>query len=509
MVESMDRFNTIDLSERPELEPVIKRVKGLVRDAKEVSLENKNLDVSGRERVTNAIDLEFAPYALETEVIAADIISPPYEAFTKTVRDYLGDARVGYIACPDGRITHAAMGDARVISGYRKLRGMPRTRPSSRTGEPVPVNPTLSASITASLQSIAEQGKKPVLIEFIGPHIYSSHPDHGCGAAAGELSGVGSGIPVTNESMWDGGLSRYFTQAEETGAYDAFTTVAERAGGKGIAFSVVHDIHSQGLILGLHEAWRKLDPSQSLRNNLLRLESEGRIVMTEILAKKLHDRIVAIAQKFDRTFSPQHPKDLRNFLKFRDTSILIGSVALELTKTLEKEGDSKFVGVRDLLGEKVVAYHLFRNAVYQVVGGIKPEHHALVHHPERVLRAGVIGADFNVKTIPFIIGTPDHMDKHDIDDTFALYQLMARFLPEQNVDLDKEARLVMVTGSHNPDEFKNADNARSDLTTKQGLVMENAAAIRTVVSEADKKGYVVILPIIHHKVNRSMSVIVD
>ncbi len=505
---------TPDFATRPDLEPIAQRVRHIVHEAKSLALEGKKLPTLAVERVDNALCFAFQPYVFEAEVIASCLVSPEYEAHIRTVNEYLGQARIGWIACPDGRIVSQALGDARVASIYRKLRGMPRTKESSHTGEPLSVNPAITASITSSLHRLAKENHTPLLIEFIGPHIFSSQPTHGCGAAASELSGTGSGLPVTEASMHDGGLSRYFSQAEATGAYEAFNNVARRAGGQGVSFDMTHDIHSQGLIFGLRHAYKEFDPHLSLRKNLLKLASEDHIVMTELLTQQFAEKIISAAKKLDKSFGPKHPKDLRNYLEFTKNTILLSSVALMLTQQAEQE-EFTFIP-QQLLKDcsdscmRALAYHLLRNAVYQVVGGIKPGDHPFIHHPERVLRTGTIGADFNGATIPFNLGTPALMTTDDQNDAFALYQLMGRFLPEQGVDLEKEARIIMVTGAHNPDVYKTETDADYHLTETQTLVLENARSVGNMLEDAKKQGYAVVLPLIQHTVERSIiSVITD
>lgn len=503
-------IETVIFSPRPDMEPIARRINDLVQHAKDVALGRVN-SPEARNRVETALEGPFRQYALEAEVIAATLTSPEYESFTERVDGYLNHARIGWIACPDGRIAGLAMGPARVASGYRKLRGLPRTRRSSITGESMPVNSVLNASVHAAFQQRERQNRPKLLVELIGPHIYSSHPDHGCGAAAGKLSGMGSGMPVTEQTMWDGGLQEYFAEAEETGAFDAFVNIARRSGGEGITFDITHDIATQGLIFGLRQAHRDLDSSITLQENLYKLASRGAIVMTELLAVQWRQRIVKMIQNIDSTFSPSHPKDVRDFTQFGDISILMGTAALEFTKQLEKEGFSflpeTLRGETAPDGIRVLAYHLVWNAIYQVIGGIKHGHHALIRHPERVLRAGPIGADFNVGTIPFILGTAQKLTDVDVADAFALYGLMARFLPGQGVDLKNEARVVMATAAFNPNSYKNEEAAEADRQLARTYALENASLMRTALKRAEQHGYTVILPVLHHTVRRSLSVI--
>ncbi len=501
---------TTDLRNRPDMEPINARIDDLVHIAKEVALPRVD-SPAARDRVETALEGPFRQYTLEAEVIASDLTSPEYEAFVERTTTYLRHTRIGWIACPDGRIIGLAMGPARVSSGYRKLRGLPRTRLSSKTNEPLPINPVLNASINAAFQQREREHLPKLLIEFIGPHIYSPHPDHGCGATASKLSGFGSGLPVTAQTMWDGGLGEYFQEAEETGVFQAFNNVARRAGGDGVTFDLTHDIETQGLIWGLRHAHRDFDPSVTLRKNLLELADQHAIVMTELLAERWRPHIVGMIQKLDTTFSPSHPKNMRDFAEFGNLSMLIGTVTLELTEQLEKEGFSflpaKLQSETSPDAIRVLAYHLVWNTVYQIVGGIKHGHHELVHHPERVLRAGPIGADFNVATIPFILGTAEKMGNADVADAFALYGLMGRFLPEQGVDLEKEARVVMTTAAFNPDIYKNENAAESDRQLALTYALENASMMRNALKGAEQAGYTVILPVWHHTVRRSLSII--
>lgn len=483
---------------------------GLLPLAMEQQLPGRKLETGALLRIERALQNRFLPYALEAEHIGRQLKTDIYENYLIELRDFLGPVKPGYVVCPDGRIIAMALGSPRITSITRRLRGMSDTRKSSRTGEPIVVNPNLSAAIKIYIKNLNSKFPgQAKLIEFIGPHINSADTAHGCGAAAGRKQSTG--IPIVQGAIWDGGIRDYFTEAEQNGVYEAFDNAAENAGGRGFSLDVIHDIYSQGLIIGLRKYVHELDSKYTLRQNLENLAVKGKIVMTEWLAHSLRDEIIYVAQKFKRDYDVNRPLNIRDYRSLVNNEIMIGKIAMEMTHEIDKPTivipEHILSEMDGASSERAAMFHMVRNAVYQVLGGVIPGQHSLVHHPEKLLRSGPIGPDFNVTNIPFVQVTPDFVSDDDIKDTFAIYNLMEKFLPGMGIDLENEARVVVFTGEFNPNIYINPETRMHAKIKAAKLVQHNAAKFRDLVHDAWLEGYVVVLTALHNPVTRSIELV--
>lgn len=480
------------------------RVNDLVQKAEEKALEEIRTDDQVKERVKQALANRFRPYILEAETIAEGIAREQYQVFKEETRDFY-QSLVNVVACPDGRISVLSLTDPSASYVHRALRGQLRTRLSTSKNElPIPSNTELRAGIWTVLDRMRRKYhiKKPKVVALIGPHIDSEHPLHGCGAAAAALSGIGSGLPAALATFHFGGARNYFRLLQESGEFYALDNFAMLAGADGTTIDYTHDLHSQGVIVGLGVAWKYLREELSLRKNLLRLHDEERIVMSELLVPKLRSRVRDIAKTLDSTWTDGKTLNYQDPKMFGEHAMLIGRVAQELTRQEAKEEYPWLPnGVKKPLDEtacRIAAYHILRSAVYLILGGVEPGKHWLMLHPEQVLRVGPIGADFNVKTIAFIESAPVSLSPDEAQSVFALYGLMERFLPALDVDLTREARIVMVTGKFNPDIYKDEDVLKEEFDRVATKVIDDAAKIKMMLKRAVVEGAAVVIPMIHH-----------
>lgn len=485
------------------------RVDQLVKKVAAKAFKELKADGEAKSRVTTALANRFKPYILEAEIIAHEMLTPAYIAFKDETRQFYG-ALVNVVACPDGRISLLSLTDPRAAYVHRVLRGQLPTRLTTSKGElPIPANTDLRAGVWTVLERIRKKYhvKKPKLVTLMGPHIDSEHPLHGCGAAAAALSGVGSGMPAALATMRYGGARNYFRVMQQNGELYALDNFAKIAGGDGTTIDYTHDLHSQGVIIGLGTAWKYLKEGQSLRQNLLRLHEEKRLVMSELLLDGYRKKILEEASSRDPQFARAKRLDYRDPAAFAQNAILIGRVTQELTQEEEKR-EYPFLpqAIRrlDEIAQRIAAYHLLRNTVYLVLGGIEPGKHWLLHHPEQVLRIGPIGADFNVKTVAFIETAPPMFSTSDMQSAFALYGLMERFLPALDVDLTREARIIMVTGGFDPSIYKDEKAIEQEYDKVATVVIDDAAKVKMMVKRAIAEGAAIVIPMIHHTENRSI-----
>lgn len=487
-------------------ETILSHIHGLTEAVRVDALQRIPLNRDAQERVNNAIEKSFKPYATESEVISAQLLTPEYQDFIAEINNFL-EAIVGYIVCPDGRILVIQLGDPKIARVSRRLQGKPPTRPSTRDDNRiVPNDPYLSSSITTEIQQRKKDKPTPEIIQMFGPHIYSVHPDHGCGDETNQMVLLGHTPEI---GMEFGGIPQFFDSLKE--GFFAFDNIVKIAGGKGNTFDVIHDTHSQGLIYGLREAHKRFDPNLSLRENLLLLKDNQTILMTEFLDPIFEERIKDKAKT--RGITEAGNINMFDYYNFAQNAMLIGRIAKEITV---EEGQKNFSWIpRSIIEDKtetaarVLAYHAIRNSVFRVLGGIKPGAHHLLKHPEKVIRIGPIGADFNVSNIPFSESTvPGPFQESDIQAVETLYRLSYSVLKDQGVNLKKEARIILVTGIFDPSLYADEQKNQAQLTLVTHIVQNNAAWIREKFKEAIKTGEVIVIGALHEPGTRRLTHIV-
>jgi hypothetical protein len=459
-----------------------------------------------QKRVENAIENRLYPYIVEGEVIGTQLNSPEYQQHIVETDQFL-EAKVAAIACPDGRILVIQLGDPKVMSVSRKLQGLPATRPSTKESSDrmVPDDPYISAAIRTDMERRKKANRLARIVQFVGPHIHSLHPvEHGCGDKTTEMVAYGHTPEI---GMRFGGIPEYYTKLGK--GFNAFDNAAENAGGRGATFDLVHDAYSQGIILGLRNSYEKFNHELSLRNNLELLAKNKNILMTEFLDPIFAENIIKEAQKRGIT----HPIDISNFYNFGQNAILIGEIARNITIEQEKEN---FPWIPESIKEdktevdvRVAAYHSIRNVVYRIMGGIKPGEHNLQEHPEKLIRVGPIGADFNVKNIPFIESTvPGQLQSSDMEAVDKLYRLSYGVLKAQGINLENEARIILVTGIYDEKLYADKDKAQEQLNLSTHIVQNNAAWIRGKFEKSIKTGETIVIGALHEPGNRRLSHIV-
>lgn len=435
-------------------------------------IKNPNFEIQSR--IENALKRRFLPYIIENEIIASQLETQEYKKFIKEIDSFLG-AKVGIGACPDGRVSPFSLVDPRVASVHRRLQGLPETRESTTEDNCWVLNdPDLAASITTEIQERIEEGKNPELIEFLGPHIDSQTPKHGCGACIKKFLKDGR---VPDTAMLQGGIAEYFNELGE--GFYSFDKAAEFAGGKGTTFDLTHDSYSQGFIVGLRDTYSLFDPELSLRQNLTELARNRKILMTESLDRSFGQMILDEARKIGANGFI----DTTDYTKFGFNAMLIGRIAKKITIDEETKG---YKWIPDSIKEgksetaiRVLAYHALRNVVYRTLGEIIPGQHTLQQHPEQLSRTGPIGSDYNTRNIAFVHSTPrGRFTEDDIDGTKSLYDLSYDILREQGTDLTKEGRIILVTGIYEETHHANKKLAKKQYNEVASVVLNNAAWIR-------------------------------
>jgi len=454
-------------------------------------------------RIEAAIDRRFAPYARESEAISTQLETSKYTEFAKDTRDFL-EAKVGVVACPDGRISPLSLIDPRVAGIHRRLQGLPETRLSTRNRVNVLNDPGLAAAIANDIGRSKLNGKKPELTELVGPHIHSQNPQEGCGAALAKIIAQGGTAEL---GMRLGGIPDYFSELGD--GFNAFDNVASAAGGQGTTFDLTHDAFSQGFIIGIREENRSFDPTLSLRQNLLSKAHEGKILMTELLTDLFKQSILDLATSMGQ----ESYVDIRDYNRFAENAIIIGRVAREITAQEEKK---EYSWIPQAIKEgkteaalRILAYHAVRNTAYRVLGNIIPGQHSLQHHPEQLIRVGPIGAEFNIRNIPFIQNAPSgSLRPEDLDGIRKLYGLSYGVLANQGVDLTSEGRIILVTGEHDPSRYARRATAQEEFQKEASVVRNNAAWVREMFFPSIRTGEAIVIGCIYEPGTKRLTHIV-
>lgn len=475
-------FNTME-SEPKSTETLIAAAK---KDAL-ARVDNKR----AKERIETGIENRLKPYLSESIVIANQINDERYLNYVGELSNYLG-TNIGIVACPDGRIIGPQIAAPRLVNLHRRLAGIPDIRKSTLNQENGYVldDPYMSASIS---DRIRKNREKP-LIEIVGPHIDSENPLHGCGALKIITTSTGSSAQT---AMAYGGIPKYFEMIGN--GLSAFSNAAEKAGGKGYVVDATHDAYSQGLIFGLKSVYDQkgadamFDRDINLRENLLQLHNNKKIVMTELLDETLKQEVL---NKFAQT-GESSLLELRNPRNLAKNMQIIGRIAMEINQSMESAGfpfipDS--LKVSDDKVNKTISFIAIRNSVYRILGNIKPGNHNLLHHPEQIIRVGPVGAAYNVETIPFTqVTPPGELRPQDIDGVKKLYGLSETILPTLGADLNKEARIIVATGEFNAKDYSSDQVANRNHENAIAVTRNNAAHLRSEFNDGVKNGEVAII----------------
>lgn len=477
--------------------------------ASEYAMEKTDGKTASRERVYNAINRRLLPSMIEAFSIAEQLQSPEYRAFVQETNEYL-DARVAGVACPDGRIVLVAFGDPGVMSLHRSLQGIADIRFDNTIQDYIPANPELVGSIR-SFAHRASIGKNSTIAQFLGPHIDSVSPLEGCGAAKGTLINAGR---TPDLGMSHGAIKEYFGEMRDK--FYAFDNAVPQDGRTlSTTWDTVHDAYTQGLIFGLKDAHLHFDPDLSLRNNLLKLAERRQILMTERLADDFQEEI----ETRITTKGIQLPLEITDYTKFGKNAIAIGMIAREICQEEERKG---FQWIPESLRRqaktdealRALAYTAIRNATYMIAAGIKTNEgvksdHWLRQHPEKLIRVGRIGADYNLRNIAFIQSIRGGiLQPEDMAKLTALYDLSYGTLKHQGVDLREEARIIRLTDAFDPNRYTDPRVAQAELDSVIEVLRTNIDLVASRYEQSIRTGEAVVLGFLHRPGTRDITGIV-
>lgn len=445
----------------------------LVLDARVDALKRVNHTPEVVGMIETALANRVLPYFVEVNIISDQLSLSKSKDFARQTSHFLGNPIVAVITCPDGRIMTVALGDPGVVSFNRRLRGLPPVRKSTEDGIPVLDDPDISGAINFEIEQRTRDGQKAELIELMGPHIFSTHPEHGCGDASGTLGGAGH---FRHRAMKFGGIEEYFEQLGD--GFFAADNNARRAGGQGTTIDLVHDAHSQGFIVGLREAYKHFSPKLDLRSNLLRLADRREILMTEMLRNTFRIQIREQAAKIGFPYL-----DITDPTKFADNIVALGTIAQQITEAEEARGfpwiPAHIKNGKSPAALKTLAYLSIRSTVYQELSNITVGNHTLTRHPERLIVAGPLAPIYNVNNIAFIEKTSrGEFKDEDLQGIKKLYGLSEVTMPELGIDLNREGRVIIAIGSYDSGFYADETIARQEWHKTAAIIRNNEARIR-------------------------------
>lgn len=479
----------------------------LVQQAIEDSLSRLNPRFRNRDaeaRVIDGITYALAPYTEESEYIARERNSRLHQAYLGEVIAFNPNALEGAIACPDGRNDMGyILGGPGEIKIDRRIGAIPEIRKSTQEDEVVIDDPDLSSNIETAIAEKTITADKPELIEYVMPHIISTHPDHGCGYLKGETQeeGFAPGLGMTH-----GGIEEYIARVSspldshhrlDLRWETAFANNARRAGAKGTTFLAIADHYSQGLILAPFDIAEKIDPNKSLRANLEALHESGDILMTEALDGAIHQRVLDLAASMGQVGNI----DYRNYKNLIANTMLIGRVAMEITVDMEKNGFSflppSIIKDASATALKALAFRAIRNSTFRILSGLTKGNHPHMRHPERFVRAGSSGAEYNSQYVPFVQRTTEgRFEESDVKRVKKLYDLLTATLLERGTNLEQNGRVITITGEVNPQHFKNAQIAERYIRAEKAFIAHNASIFRDKYERSIASGQTIVIGVL-------------
>ncbi len=458
-----------------------------------------------KDRVMAALGNRLAPLIEENLIIAEQIDSEIFRNYEQEITDFLG-CIMGADLCPDGRIHIQAIADPRVLSVARTPMGAPKARSSTQDcGEPVLYDHDKAAAVETQILSRIKNGLNPELVQFGGIHIDSQSPLHGCGALKRAIEEMGLD---PNFVMADGGITFFYDNqgdkltAIENNARNVYDKEKD-VRGKATFVDIAHDSHDESIIFGLRNAYKDYDTSKTLAENLRVMSKNKQILMTRDLDLLFEERIRSFAQLLKR------PKlDAKNPYRFAETTMTLGRIAKRIV--LEEEAYN-FSWIPNSIKEgksvsalRSIAYISIRNTAYRLLCGIEPGEHDLREHPEVVMTVGSTSPAFNRENIVLPLKIPKGpLIDADTETSSALLDLWTGFLRKSGkIDLEQEGRLVISTGEHTPEAFKNDDYALADLINTRMAVMNNAAIMRNLHKDEVDQGKLIVISGIQHSGTR-------
>jgi hypothetical protein len=491
---SIDQVKTNNLSERAT--PLM-----LAGMAIEDALSRlKNAKPEAIARNIRGITNRFKPAVEESVIISEQLRSDEYRKFTNETIAFLGGRLKGWVVCPDGRILpYLSEGEPRVVTFHQKLAGIPQTRPSSFDGKPLLNDGTITGTIISVVKDRKIRYPNVEIEEELGPHINSDEPTHGCGALKIEISKH----QVPEFGMRFGGIDKYYEDLKTEGgdAFHAFDNlvgrVPELRGIHSITFDITHDAYSQGLIVGLKDTYPEFDENKTLRENLLDLHRNRKIVMTEMLDHAFHTRINELDNELFGDLGGMNPLDPKMLAK---NLIRIGNIARQLTLEEERK-NFRFIPEHLLENasdgdKRSLGYTLLRNIVYRTLSDIEPGAHALLEHNEQWIRIGY-GGPLNIDNVSFVLRIPpgDIRDQ-DIAESQALHPILRGALAKKGIKVTDEAIVVVVGALFDKTRRATPEIADEDHEIIYSTIGNNAAKLRLANKDDIENGAMVVIAVI-------------
>jgi hypothetical protein len=473
----------------------------IVADITEASMSRLGKDhpKQAEARVLTAIRTRVGPMIRETRESARQAENLALQAEILETKGYFECAVPGANACSDGRLLPAfAIANPNIVTTHQTPGGIPKTRESTTyKGEYTLDDSVTQGAVAKDVRKTKEDNDGDAeSIQELGIHINSTDPLNGCGAVRRAIES----IRRPESGMRFGGIEWYYEASEMAGErFFAFDTFARTLEIPSRTFDISHDIYSQGLIWGIRDAYQDFDRDRSLRENLVLMHDQGRVVMAEQLDTAFGERIHAMDARFFGEGDKINPFDYRHLA---ENLIRIERTARTLAREEERTDFSSFLPkglIKDVspVAARVLAYTLLRNIVYRTLAEIQPGNHPLIKHNERSIsvRIGKAKTPIAVENIPLVVKTQGDLSQGDIDNVFFLEDKVLRHaLEEIGVGAGREAAVVIVSATSDSSIYVDEGKAAGPRSEIFSTVGNNVARIINARHEADiKEGYRIVV----------------
>lgn len=219
---------------------------------------------------------------------------------------------------------------------------------------------------------LAKVENLPVVM-FTGTHVNEEDPTKSCSFTVENARRAGA----NDESLSrDGGLTKYLKDLR--GGFDAVKEEARKTGGKAVVpISTIYVEDTGEIVLGAQTVFDQegegMFRDRTLRQNLDRLQEEGKILRTGKLCKDRKFRNDIFATLNAANWSP--PTDILDPNAIAKNLITIGSVAMRVTRNYENtKGGFDFIPKHLLTGDpdidRTIVYEVLKNVTSILLGDI-------------------------------------------------------------------------------------------------------------------------------------------
>lgn len=353
---------------------------------------------------------------------------------------------------------------------------------------------------------ISTENQQPQFVYYTGPHFDSQEPTAlSCAANKAQIESTGG---LAEIDMRQGGIQQWYEAIGER--FFAYDDEVRSQGGTSTTFDISLDTNNQRIIAGLRQAHRFFDPKHDLHTNVDRLARHGQIITSDQVLDMFQGEIDALAAEFGMT----ETINFFDYTQYSKNLMLIGNVAKAVTEQQERKNAFDWIPLHLLLDQstnerindnvkRAFAFSMISNAVYRRLTGVGAgDKNPLKHHPETMLRVGPIGADYNVRTVALVQGTPGgELRPQDVASARTLSNVLHDNLDHLGYGSAETARVIRVTGVVDLHQASK-EGLLEQLDGARAQVERNLEIITPAFERGIQNGSVLLFGTIHDKQTR-------